>query len=54
MPEIRGQLWEFSLDIESSSVPMDQRASGKSVAHIVEPWTTPMTLRDDAEAELLG
>jgi hypothetical protein len=53
MPEVGRQFLEFSFDIESRSVPMDQRASGKSVAHIMEPWTTAMTLRDGAEAELL-
>ena len=54
MPEIRGQLWEFALDIQAGSVPVDQYASGKSVAHIVKPWTAAMTLGDGAEAELLG
>ena len=53
MPEIRGQFWEFSFDIDPGSVPIDQRASGKSVAHIMEPWTMAMALRDGAEAELL-
>ena len=54
MPEIRGQLWEFAFDIQSGSVPVDQRASGKSVSHIVEPGTPAMTLGYGAEAELLG
>src|ERR1035441_1396512 len=49
MPEIGCQLWEFPFDIESRSVPMDQRAGGKSVAHIVEPGTTAMALRDGTE-----
>ena len=54
MPKIGCQLWEFPFDIESRSVPMDQRARGKSVTHIMEPWTTAMALRDGTEAELLG
>ena len=54
MPEIGCQLGEFPFDIEPLSVPMDQRARGKSVTHIMEPWTTAMAFRDGAEAELLG
>lgn len=54
MSEIRCQLWEFAFDIETRSVPMDQRASGKSVPHIVETWAAPMALRQGAESELLG
>ena len=54
MPEIGCQLGEFPFDIEPRSVPMDQRARGKSVAHIMEPWTTAMAFRDGTEAKLLG
>ena len=54
MPEIGCQLWEFPFDIEPGSVPMDQRASSKSVTHIMEPWTMAMALRDGTETELLG
>lgn len=54
MPEISGQLWEFSFDIQSRPVPVDQGAGGKAVAHIMKPRATAMTLCDRAEAELLG
>ncbi len=54
MPEIGCQLWEFPFDIESRSVPVDQGASGKPVAHIMEPRATAMALRDGTHAELLG
>jgi len=52
--EIGGKLWKFSFDIESRSVPVDQRGSGKSVSHVMEPWAAAVTLRHGAETELLG
>ena len=32
VPEVSGQLGEFSFDIESGAVPVDQGVGGKSVA----------------------
>jgi hypothetical protein len=54
VPQIGGQLGKFSFDIEPAAIPEDQSADGKSVSHIMQPWTTAVALCWHAEAELLG
>src|SRR5215469_6965790 len=51
--EVGGQLREFSFHIESLSIPLDQRASGKSVTHVMEPGTMSVALCHAPETELL-
>ena len=34
MPEVGGQLGEFSFDIEPGAIPVDQGADGKSMSHV--------------------
>jgi hypothetical protein len=53
VPEVGGQLWEFSFHVKSLSIPPDQRTSGKSVTHVMEPGTTAMALCRATETELL-
>src|SRR3984957_18234214 len=53
VPEVGGQLREFSFHVESLSIPPDQRTSGKSVTHVREPGTTAMALCRATETELL-
>ena len=54
VPQVGGQLGEFSFDIEPGAIPVDQGADGKSVSHVMQPWTAAVTLGRCAEAELLG
>jgi hypothetical protein len=39
VPQIGGQLGEFSFDIEPGAIPVDQGAGGKSVSQVMQPWT---------------
>ena len=56
VPQIGGQLGEFSFDIEPGAIPVDQGAGGKSVSQVMQPWTAAMSLGLNryAEAQLLG
>jgi hypothetical protein len=47
------KLWEFSFHVESLSIPPDQRTSGKSMTHVMEPGTTAMAFCRATETELL-
>ena len=54
VPQIGGQLGEFSFNIEPGAIPVDQGAGGKSVSHVMQPGTAAVTLGGCAEADLLG
>jgi len=41
---MRGQLGEFSFDVDSGAIPVDQGAGGKSMTHVLQPRTVAVTL----------
>ena len=53
MSEIGGELGEFAFDIESGTVPVDQRAGGKPMAHVQKPGAAAMPRGLCAETQLL-
>ena len=53
VPQIGGQLGEFSFDIEPGAIPVDQGAGAKSMTHVLQPGTVAVPLGRYAEADLL-
>ena len=53
MPQVGGQLGEFSFDIDAGTIPVDQGAGGKSMTHVLQPWTVAVALGKCTEADLL-
>ena len=53
VPQIGGQLGEFSFHLESGAIPVDQGAGGESVPQIMQPGAATVTLSGPAKAQLL-
>src|SRR5215470_18563060 len=53
VPQIGGQLGEFSFHVEPGTIPVDQGASRESMPHVMEPGTATVALGGCAEAQLL-